>query len=368
MAIEDIAERLEAMNLPELREKALVDIRSGKKTKRQQGVKMLRAIEGMQRSGVAPRELIIRRVPVIPPAFRPYTMAGDTFVPGDANELYSDLVKSVQLHKEAEKTFGAGNALDSARYVRSAVRAAYGYQESPNPKIKSRGVSGLMTKILGSGPKTSFVQSKLLAKPQDFVGRGVISPDPDLTMDELGLPEEMAWELFDAHLRRAMASRGIPMAKAMVAIKERQPQARQVLEQVMRTQPVVYSRAPAWHRHSVLSGYAKMTEGSNIKISPLTSAGLGADFDGDTMAAHVPALPEAVKDAREKLLPSNMLFSIRNRDMTLPVPKHEMLLGLAAPQLAPSGVTYNFQNKEQALAAINSGQVKLQDQVEIPDV
>ena len=85
----------------------------------------------------------------------------------------------------------------------------------------------------------------------------------------------------------------------------------------------------------------------------------------NTMAIHSPMLEDAIKDAKEKLLPSKMLFSVRSRDQTLPVPKHEALTGLANAQLNPSGNVHRFNSKEEAVAAIKAGQVKLQDQVEI---
>jgi hypothetical protein len=523
MAIEEIAERLNSLDLDALRQSALADIRSGKKTKRAKGVKLLRAVDGLQRANVKPEDLLISRVPVIPAAFRPYTTAGDTFIPGDANELYSDLVKAVKMHEEHTQVFGSSSSSPTSKYVREAARATYGYADSPNPKIKSRNVSGFLQKIIGGNPKTSWVQQKLLAKPQDFVGRGVISPDPDLGMDELGLPESMAWDLFDAHIRRSLSARGVPVSRALELIKEKHPLAKQVLEQEMREKPVIYSRAPAWHKHNVISGYAKIADGDNIMISPYVTAGVAGDFDGDsldletpiilrnqgtilfmtgrdieklmshhteneiicangfeawtysgwskvvnfslhtvktkrkyrielnngigfvvsedhslmvdrketkpeelsigvsldyavpevlasecsqfsggyqiksitevpyndrmidlevesgehvftivggvvlhnTMAVHVPALPEAVKDAQEKLLPSKMLFSVRSRDTTLPQPKHEMTLGLASAQLNPSGTVHQVRSAEEALEGIRSGAIKLQDQVEI---
>ena len=365
MSVAEITRRLESLDLQQLREAALADIRSGKKTKRQVGVKMLRAVDGLQRNNMRPADLLISKVPVIPAAFRPYTMAGDTFVPGDANELYSDLIKATQIHADNTALLGEAGSPETAGYVRNAVRAVYGYGDSPNPKIKGRKVSGFLSKILGGNPKTSWVQQKLLAKPQDFVGRGVISPDPDLGMDEIGIPEDMAWDLYDAHVRRSMASQGIPVSRALQMIKERHPKAKLILEGEMRSKPVIYSRAPAWHKQNVVSGYAKITDGHNIMISPLVTAGLAGDFDGDTIGIHVPALPEALKDAQEKLLPSKMLFSVRSRDTTLPQPKHEMVLGTASAQLNPSGVVHRFATQEEALGAIKAGQVKLQDQVEI---
>lgn len=366
-SIGEIAAMLDNLDLPEMRARALSEIRSGKKTRRHDGVRLLRAVDGLQRAGVAPRDLIVKRVPVIPSEFRPYSVAGNTFIPGDANELYSDLIKANAVYRENVAELGAEGAAGTARYLRAAARAAYGYEDSPNPKIKARNVSGFLSKILGSNPKQSFVQSKLLAKPQDFVGRGVISPNPELGMDDIEIPEAMAWALFDPHVQRNLVSQGIPSSRARVLMRDKHPQARRALDRVMTELPVLTSRAPAWHRHSVLSVNAKITDGDNIKINPFISAGLNADYDGDTMAVHVPTLPGAIRDAKERLRPSQMLFSIRSRDETLAVPKHEQLLGLATSQLNPSEAVHKFETREMALQAYNRGEIKLQDTVEIND-
>ncbi len=281
MAVQDVIDSLNALDLDQLHAEAMADVRSGKKTRRQAAVKKLRAIEGLKRYGVTPQDLLVKRVPVIPAAFRPYSAAGDTFIPGDANELYSDLHKAVQAYKETKDELGEEGAEDTASYLRSAVNAVYGYDDSPNPKIRNRRVSGFLEKILGSNPKVSFVQSKLLAKTQDFVGRGVITPNPDLGMDEVAIPKEMAWTLADPHLQRNLVAQGIPTSRAMAMIKERHPTAQKVLEKVMRDIPVIYSRSPAWHAQNVISGYARIADGDNIEVSPLTTAGYSGDFDGD---------------------------------------------------------------------------------------
>lgn len=286
-SIEDLRQRLRDLDLDKMREEALAEIRSGKKTRRQKAVKKLRAIEGLKRAGVSPEDLIISKVPVIPPGFRPYTVSGDTFLPGDANELYSDLIKSKQIYEESVSELGKEGSSEMADYLRKSVRAVYGYEDSPNPKIRGRGVSGFFKKVVGGNPKTSFVQNKLISKPQDHVGRGVISPDPSLGMDELAIPADMAWDIFRDPLERRLASQGIPRLRRLQLIKDRHPIADQNLREEMRTRPVVYSRAPAWHKQNVISGYAKMSEGDNIMISPLVTAGLAGDFDGDAQFGYV---------------------------------------------------------------------------------
>lgn len=367
MSAVHVLERLRSLDLDAVREEAMADVRSGKKTRRAKAVKVLRALDGLKRSGASVEDLLIHRVPVIPADFRPYAVAGETFIPGDANELYADLIRAKEVHEGTVREVGPKAALDTARYLRASVRATYGYGETPNPKLKSRRVSGFLQKILGSGPKTSFVQQKLLAKPQDMVGRGVISPDPDLGMDEIGVPEDMLWEQYRNFIQRRLVSSGIPSSRALRLIRDRDKTAEQALLAEMKVRPVMMSRAPAWHRQSFLAAWPKLVKGNNIMISPLIAAGLGADYDGDTMAIHTPALPETVEDAKNKLMPSRMAFSVRNRDKTLPVPKHEMTLGLASAQLRPSGNVFRFATRGEALAAVGRGEVKLHDEIEIDD-
>jgi hypothetical protein len=87
-----------------------------------------------------------------------------------------------------------------------------------------------------------------------------------------------------------------------------------------------------------------------------------------TMSVHFPAMPEAIKDARERLLPSIQAFSVRDRDNVVQAPKHEQLLGLAGSQLVPSGNVHRVASQAEALAGIKNGTIKLQDHVEIgPD-
>lgn len=285
MSIQDL---LASLDLEALERQAYEDVRSGKKTRRQKGVKMLRAVSGLKRSGVSPSELLIDRVPVIPAQYRPYSAAGDTFIPGDANELYADLIKARKIQDQTEDILGPDKETD--RYVRQAVRAAFGYEDSPNPKLRARKISGLMQKILGSGPKTSFVQQKLLAKPQDFTGRAVIEPDPELGMDEIGVPADMAWEIYSPFIRRRLISKGIPATRALKLEKDRDNAALQAMLEEMKERPVMAARAPAWHHHNYLSFWPKLKEGNSIFISPYTTAGFGADFDGDAQFAYVQVL------------------------------------------------------------------------------
>jgi hypothetical protein len=84
----------------------------------------------------------------------------------------------------------------------------------------------------------------------------------------------------------------------------------------------------------------------------------------NTMSVHLPSTPEAVKDVRDKLMPSNMAWSIKDRTKTLANPKHEMLIGLGMGQTA-GGTKRKFATDDEAMQAISDGSVNINDDIEI---
>lgn len=363
---EAIAAFLGRLNLDQIEESAKADIASKRVTKRGRAVKLLNLTSGLRRNNLQPTDMMIKRVPVIPPAFRPFNLIGDTFMPGDANELYKDLLDSLSEHKKVSKVLGPEGARDEWKAVMQATRAVHGYADSPNPKTTARGVHGFLKKITGAhGPKTSYIHRRMLSKTQDGVGRGVIIPDPDLSMDEIGIPEEQAWTTYADYIQRNLVRAGMGPADALKQVTTRTPFARKALEAEMARRPIVYSRSPAWYRFNVIAGRPRMVEGDAIRISPFVTTGLGADFDGDTSNFHVQATDAGIKDAYEKLLPSKMLWSIGDREKVIPVVKHEQVLQMFHSSVKPSAQTHRFGTHEEAMEAIRGGKVPLEDEIEI---
>lgn len=283
---EAIYRRLAEIDLDTMENEARELIASGKKTKREKGIKMLNAISGLKRNEINPSELMITRVPVLPTRFRPFITMGDTFIPGDANELYRDLIYMNDGYREARETLGDDGVRDMNPILYNYVKALYGYGDSPSPKTREAGVSGYLQKILGSSPKESFFQRKMISKTQDTVGRSVISIDPDMNIDQVGIPWDIAWKMYGPYVeRRLVKKRGMSPADAIKAVRDRTETAKRELireaDPADGGRPVVYSRAPAWHRQSVLAGWPKFVESDSIFVNPFVTDGLNADFDGD---------------------------------------------------------------------------------------
>jgi DNA-directed RNA polymerase subunit beta' len=70
-----------------------------------------------------------------------------------------------------------------------------------------------------------------------------------------------------------------------------------------------------------------MIEGKAIQLHPLCCSGFNADFDGDTMAIHLPLSPEAIAEARELMLATKNIITPKDGRPTI-TPTIDMLVGV----------------------------------------
>lgn len=151
----------------------------------------------------------------------------------------------------------------------------------------------------------------MLAKTMDNVGRSTVIVNPELGIDDIELPYDIAFTMYAPYVQKWMRQMGMTDSDALKALRDRTPYARHALEEVVKTRPVIYSRAPAWHGFSINAGNVHLIEGDAIGTNPYVTTGMGMDFDGDTINVHVPSTDAAVKEAYEKFMPSKMAFSNR---------------------------------------------------------
>ena len=278
-------------------------IKEGSQQQRAKAIEQLNIVSGLQRSGLAPGQLFIHKVPVVPSQFRPYAFAGTTFRPGDVNELYAELDDMAQAHQHLKEELGEQAAQEeSGPHLYRALKALYGQSEPIQEKTRTRRVSGFLQKITGTNPKQSFFQQQLLGRAQDFVGRAVISVNPELSLDEVGVPEEILWKAFAPHIQRRLVQQGQEPMQAIKLIQDRDAAASRALDEELTRRPVVYSRAPAWHRFSILGGYAKRLSGggqarrqsAEVSVGPHSPVSEAEQVAGPEGIAHAEEHPVAV--------------------------------------------------------------------------
>ncbi len=339
--------------------------RNGKKSTKDAALKRWSVLKHSAKLGINPSDWMMDKIPVLPPAFRPVSVMGATGKPlvADANYLYKEAFEANQALKE---TAGFSNNLgDERTSLYKSFKAVTGLGDPVSPKNQERQVKGVLKYIFGDNPKFSTMQRKLLSTTVDVVGRGVITPNPDLDMDQVGLPESKAWEIYRPFIVRRLARRGVPPVRAAELVEQKDKAAKDALLEEMDERPVIITRAPVLHRYGVMAFKPQLTKAETLQIPPAIVTGFGADFDGDTMNYHVPVSDGAVKDALEKMLPSKNLMSTKNFKAHQ-LPKNEYQGGLYhATAFVSNKPERYFATKADAIKAYKNGEIESDQKVVI---
>jgi len=360
-----IREKLESMDLDREIKKARADIKSGKKTYRDAAIRRLNFLKGAKDSNQHPKDWFMDKVPVLPPAYRTVSVlsGSNTPVVADANFLYKELFDANKMLKDLGSQID--NVADERLAVYNAFKGVTGLGNPIQPKNKEQKVRGVLKEVFGTSPKYGVVQRKLLGSTVDLVGRGTITPNPNLDMDQVGLPVEKAWTIYQPFIVRRLVRRGMPRKRAMEMVKDQAPAAMRELQEEMKERPIIIGRAPSLHRYSVMAFWPQLTSSSTLEIPPLIVGGFNADFDGDAMQFHVPGDDSAVKEAKEKLLPSRNLLSTSSFDVHY-TPSMEYVGGLwEASKRKDNKRPRTFRSKKDAIDAYKRGEISIGQRVEI---
>ena len=346
-------------------QKAKTEIRSGRKSKRDDAVKLLHFATGFQRGDLTPEHAVITKVPVLPPAYRPVSNAGNVQLVSDPNYLYRDLHSAQTALRANRADLPEHELADQKLAVYDAIKAVQGLGDPINPETAAKGVKGFVRTISGTGgPKSGLWMSKVVGHPVNAVGRSVIIPDGNLDMDEIGIPEKTAWKGYGSFAMGEMVRDGMPQHQAALELEKKTTTAKHYLLRAMENRPLMYSRDPALHRFSIMGSRARLRSDNNIALSPLVVKPAGADFDGDQCNFHIPIGLDAIEDVK-KMLPSNNLLSIKSRDVQY-LPTQESILGLSQLTVPNHRLpTVTFPDLVSMQAAYKRGEIAIDQPVRI---
>lgn len=365
-----VKKQLAQINLDEREKQLLSNLRKKKGSGLDSDIKQVKFIRALKSRDLTPdKAIMVSKVPVVPPITRPVLpgRGGQDLIYGDVNPLYRDLIYVNNQFKDVKKSKLLSGEEEKLRTVlNEAVGAVYGVNDPVTAKSKARGHKGHLMYLAGKGsPKFGYFQSKLLRRTQDVAGRGTIVPDTTLGIDEVGLPEEMLWTMYDKFTVRNLVRKGYPALQAQQMIKDRHPAARDAMLRETKERPVMINRAPTLHRYNMIGAYPKPVAGRTIRVNPFLEKGMSADYDGDTMMVHVPVGNAAVDDVKKMTL-SNVLFGDKSRDDLLVFPQHEAVMGLAhASDQDDKNKPKTFKNSAEAMKAYNEGKIGLGTRVKI---
>ena len=305
------------------------DLKDSTGQKRVRTIRRLEVVEAFKKSGNKPEWMILEAIPVIPPDLRPMVqLDGGRFATSDLNDLYRRVInRNNRLKRLLE--LGAPDIIvrNEKRMLQEAVDALIdnGRRGRPVTGPGNRPLKSLSDMLKG---KQGRFRQNLLGKRVDNSGRSVIVVGPDLKFYQGGIPRKMALELFKPFVMDKLVKEGyahnIKSAKSLV--EKVKPEVWDVLEEVIKSHPVLLNRAPTLHRLGIQAFEPVLVEGKAIRLHPLACTAYNADFDGDQMAVHVPLSVEAQAEARFLMLSVNNILAPKDGS-PITTPSQDMVLG-----------------------------------------
>ncbi|MBR2050288.1 MAG: DNA-directed RNA polymerase subunit beta' [Rikenellaceae bacterium] len=350
-----------------LRHKASTETSQQRKS---EALKCLNVIEAFRASnGInKPEWMVLKVIPVIPPELRPLVpLDGGRFATSDLNDLYRRvIIRNNRLKRLIEIKAPEVILRNEKRMLQEAVDSLFDNSRKSNA-VKSesnRPLKSLSDSLKG---KQGRFRQNLLGKRVDYSARSVIVVGPELKMHEMGIPKDMAAELYKPFVIRKLIERGVvkTVKSAKKIIDRKDPVIWDILENVIKGHPVLMNRAPTLHRLGIQAFQPKLIEGKAMQLHPLSCTAFNADFDGDQMAVHLPLGNAAILEAQMLMLGSHNVLNPAN-GAPITVPSQDMVLGLyyiTKPKPGAKGEGLVFYGPEEAIIAYNEGRAALHAQV-----
>ncbi|CAL5026852.1 unnamed protein product [Urochloa decumbens] len=216
--------------------------------------------------------------------------------------------------------------------------------------INMGGASKSVTFTRQPAPKQWQQRMKALfiSKSSNFTCRAVITGDPYIGLDVVGVPDEVASRMsVEEHVTgyniarlQDMMDKGLCLTYTdvnsnryeLAGEKGRKRHAmlrvgEAVERRVLDGDLVFLNRSPSTDMHSVQALYVHVHDDHTIKINPLICGPLGADFDGDCVHIFFPRSVSARVEATELFTVENQLLNSHNAKLNFQI-KNDYLLAL----------------------------------------
>ncbi len=336
-------------------------------------IKRRRILEGMLNSGIDPTWIVLDYLPVLPPDLRPIIqLPGGRFATSDLNDLYRRVINRNNRLKRLID-LGAPEIIlrNEKRMLQESVDALIDNSHRPGNAVNnSRNQPYKSLSDMLRGKQGRFRQN-LLGKRVDFSGRSVIISGPNLSVNECGLPKEMALELFKPFVIHEIIARGFAtnIKSAKNLFEEKTDEVWDILEDVIEDRPVLLNRAPTLHKQGIQAFFPVLIEGNAIQLHPLVCKGFNADFDGDQMAVHVPLSEGAIEEVKERMFPKSNILLMADGKPVITTQKDMAfgvfyLTGIEKTDKKENELKA-FSNFEKVIGAYNKGAITLREPIRV---
>ncbi|AIJ05745.1 DNA-directed RNA polymerase, subunit B' [Methanocaldococcus bathoardescens] len=348
---------------------------------------------GLNPEVARPEWMVLTVLPVPPVTVRPSI----TLETGERSEddLTHKLVDIIRINNRLEENIegGAPNLIieDLWNLLQYHVNTYFDNEAPGIPPAKHRSGRPLKTLAQRLKGKEGRFRYNLAGKRVNFSSRTVISPDPCLSINEVGVPEVVAKELTvpekvtkynierirkllkngsEKHpgvnyVIRKMVGRDGTEQEFKVKITESNKDfwAENIREgdiverHLMDGDIVLYNRQPSLHRMSIMAHRVRVLPYRTFRHNLCVCPPYNADFDGDEMNLHVPQSEEARAEAEALMLVEKHILSPRFGGPIIGA-IHDFISGAYL-------LTSNYFTKDEATLILRSGGIK--DELWEPD-
>ncbi|OWR53673.1 DNA-directed RNA polymerase II subunit RPB1 [Danaus plexippus] len=272
-------------------------------------------ILGMDPKFARPDWMIVTVLPVPPLAVRPaVVMFGSAKNQDDLTHKLADIIKANNELMRNEQSGAAAHVLtDNIRMLQFHVATFVDNDMPGMPKAMQKSGKPLKAIKARLKGKEGRIRGNLMGKRVDFSARTVITPDPNLRIDQVGVPRSIAQNLtfpelvtpFNIDRMQELVRRGnaqYPGAKYIVRDNGERIDLRfhpkpsdlhlqygyKVERHLRDDDLVIFNRQPTLHKMSMMGHRVKVLPWSTFRMNLSCTSPYNADFDGDEMNLHVP--------------------------------------------------------------------------------
>ena len=298
-----------------------------------------------------PSWLILTQVPVPPPPVRPSVAFGPDRAEDDLTLKLQDIVKSNAALKRQE-AMGAGahivSELSKLLQYHLYTLQDNGIPGLPEAQTKSKKpLRSIRARLRG---KEGRIRGNLMGKRVDFSARTVITGDPNLEIDQVGVPRSIAMNMtfpervtpLNYDKMRELVSRGPyqhPGAKWIVRddnsridlrfsrrASDIQLQYGWRVERHMQDEDlVIFNRQPSLHKMSMMGHRVKILPFSTFRLNLSVTSPYNADFDGDEMNLHLAQSHETRAEIRNIMMVPRQIVSPKGNSPVMGIVQDSLL-------------------------------------------
>jgi DNA-directed RNA polymerase II subunit RPB1 len=290
---------------------------------------------GLDVTHARPEWMMVQVLPVPPPHVRPSVHAGGATSEDDLTHQLVNVIKANLALKQAIIN-GEPNIIveQFEQSLQHNVAAFMDNELRGFPQVTQRSGRPLKTIAQRLKGKEGRIRGNLMGKRVDFSARTVITADPNLGVEQVGVPRSVAMNLtvpervtaFNMAELSALVANGPmthPGAKHIIRSDGTRIDLRYVknksdlllaqgwiVERHLRDGDVVlFNRQPSLHKMSIMGHRAKVLDWSTFRLNLSCTAPYNADFDGDEMNLHVPQSLPARAEAELMMLSPRVIVS-----------------------------------------------------------